>query len=266
MKPLASAEVEAGRWVQSHWPWLLIAAAWATALVAQISGQDYVLNHHELIEGGRFPLLLAALVFLLAWQLMTVAMMLPSSLPVLRFFRQANAANRGGAAATATFLAGYAAVWTLFAAAAFAGDIQIHRLVASWPWLAAHSWLIAGGTLLMGGAFQFTPLKERCLAQCRSPLAFFVRHYRRGVEGAWMLGVQHGKFCLGCCWALMLVMFGLGVGNVIWMAGLAGVMLLEKTALRGRQLVPVVGVVLMGWGALVLVHPAWLPTVLNGAA
>ena len=119
---------------------------------------------------------------------------------------------------------------------------------------------------MIDGAFQFSPLKERCLAQYRNPFAFFVRHYRRGVGGAWRLGLEHGKFCLGCSWALMLVMFGLGVGNVFWMAGLAGVMLLEKATLRGRLLVPLVGAVLSAWGAVVLVHPIWLPTVLLGAA
>jgi predicted metal-binding membrane protein len=225
-----------------------------------------VVNHHILIEGGRFPLLVAGLIFLLAWQLMTVAMMLPSSMPLVRFFLQANATSGGGARATWAFLAGYAAVWTWFAVLAFCGDIMVHTLIHHWTWLAWHPWLIAGGTLLSAGAFQFSPLKGRCLAQCRSPLGFLLRHYRRGTRGAWQLGLRHGRFCLGCCWALMLVMFGLGVGNVLWMAGLAGVMLLEKTSLYGHRLIPLVGAVMLAWGALVVAHPAWLPPLLAGAA
>jgi predicted metal-binding membrane protein len=183
---------------------------------------------------------------------MTVAMMLPGSLPLLRLFRQANQANGGPAQATGAFLAGYAAVWTVFALAALAGDSLLHRLVEMWPWLAARPGLIAGTMLVVAGGFQFTGVKERCLSQCRSPFAFFVRHYRRGVQGAWRLGLRHGQFCLGCCWALMLVMFGLGVGSLGWMSLLAGVMLLERTALRGRAVVPVVGVALLGYGLLLL--------------
>ena len=208
-----------GRWSAMHSPWLLVAAAWATASAAAVSGWNSLLNHHELIEHSRLPWGLTLLVFLLAWQLMTVSMMLPSSIRLLRYFRQANSANRGGRRATAMFLAGYAAVWTAFAAAAFAGDTVIHHLVDQWTWLAERTWLIAGSTLVIAGGFQFTPLKERCLVQCRGPFAFFVRHYQRGMRGAWGLGVNHGKFCLGCCWALMLLMFGLGVGHLLWMAG-----------------------------------------------
>ncbi len=212
----------------------------------------------------RQPWILALLVFLLSWQAMTVAMMLPGSLPLFKLFRQANAANRGGRVATLLFLAGYATVWTGFAALAFAGDTLIHRLVDEWAWLAGHPWIIAGVTLVIAGGYQLTPLKEMCLTQCRNPLSFFVRHYRRGRQGAWRLGMEHGRFCLGCCWALMLVMFGLGVGNLAAMLVLATVMLLERTYLRGRQLVPAVGAALLAYGVLVLLHPAWLAPILAG--
>jgi len=142
----------------------------------------------------------------------------------------------------------------------------VHALIHRWGWLAWHPWVIAGSTLSIAGAFQFSPLKERCLAKCRSPLAFLMRYYRRGMRGAWLLGLSHGTFCLGCCWSLMLVMFGLGVGNIAWMVGLAGVMYMEKTAKQGRSLVPVVGAILMVWGGIVLVHPGWMPSPLAGAA
>lgn len=262
MLTTSSLKAEPGRWTRVHWPWLLVATGWGIALAAGAGGQDWVLNHHILIEGGRLPLLAAALVFLLAWQLMTVTMMLPSSVPLLRSFRQANSVNHGGPAATLAFLAGYAAVWTWFAVIAFSGDIMVHQLIHSWSWLAWHPWTIAGTTLLLAGAFQFTSLKARCLTQCRAPFSFCARHYRRGRGGGWRLGLENGKICLGCSWALMLVMFGLGVGNVVWMAGLAGVMFLERTALGGHRLAPLVGAVLLTWGALVLAHPAWIPTAL----
>jgi predicted metal-binding membrane protein len=265
MRAVAPPAREPGQWISVHWPWLLVGAAWATALAANTGGRTNLLSHHAALERGPVPLPLNLLAFVLAWQLMTVAMMLPSSLPLMNLFRHANWANRGSRLATGGFLAGYLVVWTAFALAALLGDALIHRLVDAWPWLAGRPWLIAGATLIVAGGFQFTPLKERCLAACRSPFAFFVRHYRRGVPGAWELGLRHGRFCLGCCWALMLVMFGLGVGHLVWMAILAGVMLLERTTLRGRHLVPVVGVVLVAWGALVAWHPAWLPAIMAGA-
>jgi predicted metal-binding membrane protein len=100
------------------------------------------------------------------------------------------------------------------------------------------------------GIFQFTPLKERCLRQCRSPFGFFVRYYRAGIGSAWRLG---------CCWALMLVMFGLVVSSLVSMAVLTGVMVMEKTFRGGRRLSPIIGVVLLLLALLWLVHPVWLP-------
>jgi predicted metal-binding membrane protein len=156
------------------------------------------------------------------------------------------------------FLLAYALVWTGFALAAFVGDSFIHRAVASWPWLAEH-WIVIGvGTFTLAGLYQFSPLKERCLTACRSPLGFFVRYYRVGVAGAWRLGLRHGLFCLGCCWTLMLVMFGVGVGGLAWMAGLTGVMVVEKAVPGGKHLTPFIGVALLLLAVLWTVEPAWL--------
>ena len=126
-----------------------------------------------------------------------------------------------------------------------AGDMQIHRLVDSWGWLAEHTWVIGSAIFAIAGLFQFTPLKESCLKECRSPFGFFVRYYRRGAGHAWRLGLRHGLFCLGCCWALMLVMFGVGVGSLAWMLALAGVMVIEKVTRRGTLLSPVVGIAML---------------------
>jgi predicted metal-binding membrane protein len=116
----------------------------------------------------------------------------------------------------------------------------------------------------VAGVFQFTPLKQRCLKQCRSLLSFFVRSYRKGVGAAWRLGLRHGMFCLGSCWALMLVMFGLGVGSLVWMVVLAGVMVVEKTFPGGQRLRPVIGIVLLGLAVLWFVHPTWLLSSVGG--
>ncbi len=232
-----------------------IAAAWALSVLAQTSGK---------VEGAAPffrppPLWVALPLFLLAWQVMVVAMMLPSSLPMVRLFRVAAARQPRPQAVRAAFLGGYLAVWTGFGTLAFLQDVGIHRLVDRTPWLEAHSYVIAGAALALAGAFQFSAVKDRCLSECRHPGAFLLQHYRRGVGEAFRFGRKHGLFCLGCCWALMLVMFAAGVGNLWWMAALGAVMFYEKVGRFGERLTPVVGVVLLALAALVLMHPAGLP-------
>ncbi len=246
-----------------------IAIAWAVTIAAQSSGKAVLLNHGRLIEGAwpflkPPPLWVALPLFLLAWEVMVVAMMLPSSLPMVRLFRVASARQPRPAAVQGAFLGGYLAVWGGFGALAFVQDIGIHRLVEHTPWLALHPWVIGGGALALAGAFQFSGLKERCLSECRHPGAFLLQHYRRGSSGAFRLGRRHGVFCLGCCWALMLVMFAAGVANLWWMAALAVLMFYEKVGRAGDMVAPVAGVVLLSLAALVLVHPVWLPPVLGG--
>jgi predicted metal-binding membrane protein len=101
---------------------------------------------------------------------------------------------------------------------------------------------------VLAGAFQFSKLKDRCLDHCRHPALFLLRHYRRGVGAGFRLGAFHGLFCLGCCWALMLVMFAVGIANLAWMAPLALLMLYEKAGRHGRRVVRPVGVLLIGLG------------------
>ncbi len=240
------------------WPWVLIIAAWTVALLAALTKQTSLINHNYLLTQSHLSWLAALVVFLASWQVMTVAMMLPSSIPLIYIVVYASRRQRHPWAAQATFIAGYAVIWTAFALAAFLADTLVHRLVSSWFWLYMHSWLIGAATFAIAGGFQFSPLKEHCLKQCRGPLSFFAHYYRQGVGAAWHLGLRYGVFCLGCCWALMLVMFGVGMGSLVWMAVLTGVMLAEKTFPGGQRLSPVLGLVLLLLAALWLVHPAWL--------
>ena len=235
------------------WPWIVVIAAWTVALVAFLTKQNDLIDHHYLIEESHLPWLAAFALFLAGWQIMTTAMMLPSSMPMVYMMVYASRKQQRPWRPMAAFLAAYALVWTAFACAAFTGDTQLHRLVHAWPWLSLHSWLIGTVTLAIAGAFQFSPLK-----QCRSPFGFFVRYYRPGVRAAWNLGLRHGGFCLGCCWALMLVMFGLGVGSLMSMALLAGAMVIEKTYPGGQRLSPFLGGALLGFAVLWYMHPAWL--------
>ena len=241
-----------------------IAGAWLLAIVAEATGRAGALHHDSLIEGGP-PLWAALAVFLVAWQLMIAAMMLPSSLPLIRLFHRVSAAQPRPAQVRAAFLGGYALVWTGFGALGFLLDVGIHRSVDSWPWLAARSYLIAGGVLLLAGAFQFSELKDRCLQQCRAPGPYLIPRYRRGAGAALRLGAGHGLFCLGCCWALMLVAFAAGMANLAWMGALTAIMVFEKTGPRGDRGVAPIGVGLLFLGTAVLVHPGWLPGVLSSA-
>ena len=257
-----STLIASGRPRRSGAPWpvlAMIAAGWTLAIVAELTGTAGKLHHDALIEHGP-PLWLGFLLFLLAWQAMLAAMMLPSSLPLIRLFRTVSARQARSASALAAFLGGYALVWTAFAGLAFFGDAIVHRTVDAVPWLAAHQWLIGGGVLAAAGLFQFSNLKEQCLSKCRQPGPYLFAHYRRGTAGAFHLSVGHALFCVGCCWALMLVMFAAGVAVLWWMAGLTAVMVYEKTGKHGAAITPVVGLGLLVLAAVAFAHPAWFPT------
>jgi predicted metal-binding membrane protein len=241
-----------------------IAGAWALAVFAQLTGRAATLHHDALIH-SHFPTWAALLLFLVAWQVMVAAMMLPSSVPMFRLFSQASASQPRRRPVMVAFFGSYVGLWSLFGAVAFLGDVRLHHAVDATPWLEARPWLIAGSVLALAGVFQFTPLKDRCLRECRHPGAFLLQHYRRGVKGALQLGVRHAAFCVGCCWALMLLRFGARVANLWWMAALTGVMVYEKVGRYGRRITPVVGFVLIELAAVVLWHPAWLPAAFSAA-
>jgi predicted metal-binding membrane protein len=235
----------------------LIAAAWGLALVVQVTGHGERFHHERLLEGSP-PLWAALLLFQGVWQVHVAAMMLPSSLPLVRLFRAAAANQDRPGASMAAFLGGYGAVWGLFGAGALVGDGAVHRAVEALPWLARRTWLIAAAALALAGAFQFSRLKDRCLTECRHPAGFLLQRYGRGASAAFRLGWAHGLSCLGCCWALMLVLFAVGVASLWWMAPLMLVMVYEKVGTRGTRITPVVGAGLLALAALAAAHPAWL--------
>jgi predicted metal-binding membrane protein len=233
-----------------------IAAAWAAAVAAEASGVAGSLHHDSLLEGG--PGFGPALVlFLLAWQVMVAAMMLPASLPLVRLYAAAGAGAPDRRRSMAAFLGAYALVWSAFGVLAFAGDAALHAAVAASPWLEDNDWAIGPSVLLLAGAFQFSSLKDACLRACRHPASFLQRHYRRGPRGGFALGAHHGLFCVGCCWALMLVMFAAGAANLIWMAALTALMVHEKTRPGGARTVPLTGVVLLAVGSTLMLWGAY---------
>ncbi len=238
-----------------------IAVAWTVAVVAEVTGAAGALHHDALIEEGGPQLWVALLLFLAAWQAMVAAMMLPSSLPLIRLFDAVSRQHEHSVRVRAAFLGGYVAVWTAFGALAFLGDVVVHRTVHAVPALAEHPTLIAGSVLALAGAFQFSELKEQCLSKCRMPGPYLLARYRRGAAAGFRLGSGHGLYCLGCCWALMLVMFAAGVAVLWWMAALTAVMVYEKTGRLGPRLTPIVGFGLLALAALTFAQP-WLAGVL----
>jgi len=221
----------------------IAASAWLALWVWGASPYGRYLHH----EGGLGPLPLEASLFAAGWVLMIVAMMLPSSLPLVMTFEALVRRRRRPGMLVALLLVGYLVVWAGFGLAAWVFDRGIHAAVDALPWLAAHPQLIIGTTLLVAGAWQFSPLRDRCLEECRSPLGFVLNRWRGTSERreAVTMGIAHGAFCVGCCWSLMLVMFGVGLGNVAAMLLLGGLTAIEKNLPRGRRLTRPLGVALV---------------------
>jgi predicted metal-binding membrane protein len=235
-----------------------IAAAWVFCGWAEFSGNAARLHHHALYQSGR-PYWFAALVLVAAWQFMTAAMMLPSSLGFIRLYAATARRAPDFPRALVFFLGGYFAVWTAFALVAFTADMQLHRVVDAWPWLATHAALIPAGTLGLAAFYQFTPLKDACLKACRHPGMYLMRYYRRGVLNGLRLGFGHARYCLGCCWALMLVMFAAGVAHLAWMGALGAIMFVEKMMPAGDRIVAPVGVALGALAVVAVVAPGAIP-------
>jgi len=245
----------------------LIALAWAVLWAWSRSPYGRYLEHDDwsvsgpaaflcriVPEGGVVvPLLLYAV----AWILMTAAMMLPSTLPLFNAFDRLTAARSDHGRLLVLLGLGYMAVWGAFGLLAHGLHSVLLSLVARVPTLAWHGWAIGAAVLALAGAFQFSRLKHQCLDKCRTPMSFVIEHWRGRAQArqAFALGAHHGLFCVGCCWALMLLMFALGTGSLGWMLLLAVVMAIEKNVAWGRRLSAPLGLALLaGAIAVVVMH------------
>ena len=221
----------------------LSALAWLSLWAWSASPYAPYLHH----EGGVAPVPVEAILFSLGWLLMIVAMMLPSSVPLVVTFGAIVGRRPQPRRLVALLLVGYLVVWGAFGLAAWVFDRGIHAAVAAWPWLAAHPQLIMGSTLAIAGLWQFSPLRARCLDECRSPLGFVMNHWR-GIDArreSFRMGIAHGAFCVGCCWSLMLVLFGVGLGSVPAMLGLGVLTAVEKNMPWGDRLTRPLGFALI---------------------
>ncbi|HEX9437872.1 MAG TPA: DUF2182 domain-containing protein [Candidatus Limnocylindria bacterium] len=189
--------------------------------------------------------------FLAGWSLMMAAMMLPSAVPIIRLHRlSAVASGWERELGSAAFVAGYLLVWSVVGIAVWVAAAAVDALLP-----AGAQALAVAALLMIAGLYQFTPLKSRCLGACRSPMDFLVTRWRGGAAGALRIGVDHGVYCLGCCWALMTVFVGVGAMAVTWAAGIAAVVAAEKLLPGGRVLSRALGLALIAGGALVLAWP-----------
>jgi len=188
------------------------------------------------------------------WGAMTLAMMLPSAAPmILTYAEIADTAARKDEPVVSPFTiaAGYTVVWFGFAAAATLAQFALTQAALLDPSMASASGLFSGAIFIAAGVYQFSALKHACLTQCQHPFPFFFANWSTTPRGVFKLGVRQGLFCLGCCWAMMLVMFAVGVMNVVWMAALGIVMTVEKIG-TGRKFTYAVGVALIGIGIAVI--------------
>ena len=189
------------------------------------------------------------------WAVMMAAMMLPSAAPMILLYAtiaRRRRAQGGAVAATGMFAFGYIAVWATFSLAATTLQWRLDKAALLSPTMMTTSVATAGIVLVAAGVYQWTPLKQACLRQCRSPLDFVLGYWREGSRGAVVMGLRHGLFCVGCCWMVMLLLFVGGVMNLLWIAGIALFILVEKTAPGGRWLGRVAGAALIAWGGLTL--------------
>jgi predicted metal-binding membrane protein len=234
----------------------LILCAWAALWLWATSPFGSYLGHEGLQDvrvAARPEYVILVAVFVGGWVLMTVAMMLPTSLPLVMLFQRMVRTRADAPVLLALLLLGYLALWTVFGLVAHALDLGLHELVRTTGWLAGNSWVLAAAPLILAGVYQFTPLKQACLKRCRSPLSFITEHWRGGRQRieAFTLGVHHAVFCIGCCWSLMLMMFSVGVGNVAWMLILGVIMAVEKNMPWGRKLSAPLGAALVVWGGAI---------------
>jgi predicted metal-binding membrane protein len=232
----------------------LIGGAWVVLGLLGGSAAAPYFSHRIAEDGAGWPLAARTAVFVAGWLLMSIGMMLPSSLPLVTVFHTMT--RHGGL--IALLIGGYLSIWGMFGLLAFLGDTGLHRLLDASPQLQSHADLIPPAVLLTAGLFQFSRLKHSCLQQCRSPVGFVIQHWGGGnrARRAFALGTRHGLFCIGCCWALMLLMFGVGGVHLGWMLALGAIMFAEKAVAWGRWVTAPAGGFLTLWAfALLLKIP-----------
>jgi predicted metal-binding membrane protein len=236
----------------ASWLYILTGAGMDMGEMASKSGGD-VMAMKPAWTPAYFGLMLAM------WWVMMVAMMLPSAAPMVLLFATVNQTSRKQGRSyvpTGFFVAGYLVAWGGFSPVAVLLQWGLDRLTVFSPMMRTPSLYFGAALLIAAGVYQLTPLKHACLRHCRSPLLFIAHHWHPGTGGAFRMGLEHGLFCIGCCWVLMALLFYGGVMNLWWIGGLALYVLIEKLAPAGHRFGRYAGVLLIFWGAWVLAGAA----------
>ncbi len=197
-------------------------------------------------------------VVFIMWAVMMVAMMVPSVAPMVLMFASVNRNRQSKEepfVPTWIFLSGYLIIWTVFSFVVTILQGYLHHLSLISPMMVSTSPILSGTILTIAGIFQFTPFKNSCLDFCRSPLNFLMTHWKEGGLGALRMGLEHGGFCLGCCWALMVVLFATGVMNFLWIALISIFVLLENVVKSQMNLSRIAGAGLILWGIFMIFMP-----------
>ena len=198
------------------------------------------------------------IIYLGMWVAMMAAMMLPAAAPMILMFSSVYRAKRerGGAfVPTWVFVAGYLAVWAGFGVCAWAASDLGYGLARAYPVLGELGLRLAAVAMMAAGLYQLTPVKEKCLSHCRSPLSFVMHHWRSGVGGAWRMGVDHGLYCVGCCWVLFVLLVVVGLASLPWMGLITLIVCAEKLLPHGRAVTLGVAGILFALGLLTLARP-----------
>jgi len=201
--------------------------------------------------------------FLIVWVVMMVAMMFPTAAPMILAFHKVQASKRARGetfVSTWVFVAAYMLVWTLSGVLAYAGAVAAEAIAAQANLSGSTAARIGGVVLIIAGAYQLSPLKNVCLSKCRTPITFILTSWRDGTLGAVRMGLEHGFFCLGCCWLLFLILFPLGIMNIAAMAVVTLLVFAEKALTTGEQIAKAAGIALILYGLTVLGFPQALPT------
>ena len=201
-------------------------------------------------------------IFLLAWVAMMIAMMFPTAAPMIVMFATVAAGKQQRAqpfVPTWVFVSAYLTVWVGFGVVAYAAATVLSLLAMQSTWLMGNAPRLGGAVLLVGGVYQLSPLKSLCLTKCRTPLSFLLTSWRDGYGGAYVMGLKHGAYCLGCCWLLFAILFPLGVMNIAAMVGLTLLIFAEKSLASGSTIANIAGVALVAYGTFVLATAHGLP-------
>ncbi len=235
---------------------ILAAASWVLLI-----WQSATMNSQAM--GMGLTMGMSVVLFIVIWIVMMIAMMFPTAAPMILMFTAVYADKRQKKqpfVPTWIFIGAYLFVWSLCGVVAYLLAVGIEQAAAHVMWLMADAARFGGVVLVVAGLYQLSPLKHACLSKCRTPLQFILGSWRDGYAGAFRMGLEHGVYCLGCCWLLFVILFPLGVMNVAVMALITLLIYVEKSLLVGQQIGRLAGVGLIAYGVFVALVAAVPPT------